>query len=100
MNSIQQQLSAKDEELAVRTTELTAQTKRHNDAMQVISRMKEEARLSTEHFRTLRDDMKRLDRFIKERLTCADRQREEDRQVISDMKKMQKALEARLVDKT
>jgi hypothetical protein len=97
MTSVRQQLGAKDEELTVRTTELAAESKRHNEAMQIISDMKEEARLSAEQVCALRDDIKRLDIVIKDRATSAERQREEDRQIIADMKKMQKVLETRII---
>ena len=97
MTSVQQRLDAKDEELTVRTTELAAESKRHNEAMQIISDMKEEARLSAEQVWALRDDIKRIDDLLKEKATHAERQREDDRQIIADMKKMQKALEARII---
>ena len=66
--------------------------------MQIISGMKNEARVSAEEVRTLRDAMKRIDIAMKERATCAEWHREEDRQMISDMKEMQEALEARLAE--
>ena len=65
--------------------------------MQIIFDMKEEARLSAEQVRALRDDMKRVDDVIKEKAMHAERQREEDRQIIADMKKMQKVLETRII---
>ena len=77
---------------------MAAETKRHNEAMQIISDMKNEARVSAEQVRTLRDDMTRMDDVMKERVTCAERQREEDRQMISDVKNMQQTLEARLAE--
>jgi Zn-dependent peptidase ImmA (M78 family) len=94
---IRQRLNAKDEELMARNTELTAETKRHNEALQIISDMKEEARVSAEQVRTLRDEMKRIDGVMKDRVTWAERQRDEDRQMISDIKKMQQTLETRLM---
>jgi len=93
---IRQRLNAKDEELTVRNTELTAETKRHNEALQIISDMKEEARVSAEQIRTVRDEMKRIDGVMKDRVTCAERQCDEDRQMISDIKRMQQTLETRL----
>lgn len=98
MKSVRQQLSAKDEELTVRTTELAAESKRRDEAMQMISDMKDEARLSAEEVRALRDDLKRLDDVTKERATYIERQRQEDRQIIVDMKTMQKTLEARFAE--
>jgi hypothetical protein len=98
--SVQQQFSAKDEELATRTTELAAETKRHNEAIQIICDMKEEAWVSSEQVRTLRDDIKKIDGVMKERVTYSERQREEDRQMIAEMKRMQKALETRLAEST
>jgi len=98
ITAIRQQLNVKDEELTVRTMELTAEMKRHNKAMQIISdKYENEARASAEEVRTLRDDMKRIDSAMKERVTYSERHRDE-RQIISDMKMMQKALEARLVE--
>jgi hypothetical protein len=98
LKSVRQQLSAKDEELTVRTTELAAESKRRDEAMQMISDMKDEARLSAEEVRALRDDLKRLDDVTKERATYIERQRQEDRQIIVDMKTMQKTLEARFAE--
>jgi hypothetical protein len=60
--------------------------------------MKEEARVLAEQILVLRDDMKRIDAVMKDRATDAERQREEDRQMIVDMKKMQMALETRLAE--
>jgi len=91
MTSVRQRLDAKDEELTVRTTELAAESKRHNE---IVSDMKEEARLSAEQVRVLRDN---IDDMMKEKATHAERQHDEDKQIIADMKKMQKTLEARLV---
>jgi hypothetical protein len=73
---------------------LAAESKLHNEAMQIISDMKEEARLSAEQVRALRDDIQRIDDVMKEKAMHAGRQ---DRQILTDMKKMQKALEARLI---
>jgi predicted subunit of tRNA(5-methylaminomethyl-2-thiouridylate) methyltransferase len=98
--SMQQQFSAKDDELATRTTELAAETKRHNEAIQIIFDMKEEARVSAEQVRTLHDDIKKIDGVMKERVTYSERQREEDRQMIAEMRKMQKALQTRLAENT
>ena len=98
--SVQQQFNAKDEELATRTTDLATETKRHNEAIQMICDMKEEARVSAKQVQTLRDDIKKIDGVMKERVTYSERQREEDRRMIAEMKKMQKALETRLAGNT
>jgi len=64
-----------------------------------MSDMKNEAPASAEEVRTLRDDMRRINSAMKKRVTYSEQHREEDRQMISDMKKMQKALEAWLVER-